>query len=430
MSDIKDYAESMSLVRHMLEHDPEALAGVHIAAGFEDADFVLRAKEFRVLHESDGFGRDVQAPILGGTLARVDGPDHFRRRRIESMLFRSPTLRGYEATVLHPAIERVLAEARQSHAGSGPARADLHDIGEAVLGEVVAALVGLDGLDTTEGRRRFDSFYQDIDNGVRISWASQDVHQLAAKGVAALNELTEHFITPSRRRRKEMLDRVASGEANPDDPPTDLITLMLQHHGDEFDDGLMIREIALYVTASVTTLTNQVCYCVHHIEEWVQQHPRDAPRRVDPVFLSRSLQESVRLHAGPVLMRRATEDVVLPSGTAVKAGEFAWVVIRQASQDGAYFGESPESFNPYREVAAGVLPYGVEFGVGRHTCVGKRFALGDEPGSVDALEGAGVILMRTLYEAGMRLDPERGRTFVPELLDVHQSSPILLTALN
>jgi len=37
--------------------------------------------------------------------------------------------------------------------------------------------------------------------------------------------------------------------------------------------------------------------------------------------------------------------------------------------------------------------------------------------------------MRALYVAGMRLDPERPRTFVPALLDVHDSSPILLTAL-
>jgi hypothetical protein len=31
----------------------------------------------------------------------------------------------------------------------------------------------------------------------------------------------------------------------------------------------MAREIALFVTASITMLTNQLCYCVHHVEEWL-----------------------------------------------------------------------------------------------------------------------------------------------------------------
>jgi hypothetical protein len=126
-------------------------------------------------------------------------------------------------------------------------------------------------------------------------------------------------------------------------------------------------------------------------------------------------------------MRKATSDQVLPSGERVPGGHYAWVVIRQASQDTGVFGADAESFNPYREISAGALPYGVEFGVGRHTCIGKRFALGDDPEDPDALNGAGVTVMRRLYEEGMRLDPGAPRTFVPELLDVHASAPIILS---
>ena len=82
-----------------------------------------------------------------------------------------------------------------------------------------------------------------------------------------------------------------------------------------------------------------------------------------------------------------------PAESGFPAGHYAWVVIRQASKDPGFFGADAESFNPYRTIAAGALPYGVEFGVGQahlHAFIGKRFALGDDPEDPDALNGAGV----------------------------------------
>jgi cytochrome P450 len=428
MADMREYARSMSTVRHALEKDPAAFERVHMAVTFADADFVLRSREFTVLTAEDGYGRDVGEPILGDTLSRVDGPAHFDRRRIEAALFRSPALRSNEAGVLEPALERVLGELR---AAGSPVRGDLHDISEEVLGENVAALIGLDGLDTPAGRRKFDAYYQDIDNGVRITWASAEIQRLADIALVALNRLVDDFIRPSSERRAAILRQVADGTASESAIPVDLLTLMLQHHESygDVDANLMAREVALFITASITTLTNQVCYCVHHIEEWTGTHPEDAGQRTDVRFLSRALQESIRLHAGPVLMRKATNDQVLPSGEAVPAGHYAWVGIRQASQDTSVFGADAAGFNPWREVPAAALPYGVEFGIGRHACIGKRFAIGDDPDASNALTGAGILVMRRLYQAGMRLDPGFARTFVPELLDVHASMPIVLTDL-
>lgn len=430
MATLHDYAATMSTARHIIEKDPAAADLVHVVTSFTDADFVLRSKEFAVLTAADGYGRDVQAPILGETLTRVDGPEHFQRRRIEAALFRSPAMRANEALVLRPAVDRVLAELQQKQ-GTEIVRADLHDISEQALGEIVAALIGLDGLSTAEGRAKFDSYYQDIDNGVRITWARDDIERLAETGIRALNQLVADFVQPAAERRTWLLEAVANGDAEPDAVPTDLITLMLENHASYsgVDTSLMAREIALFITASITTLTNQLCYCVQHIEEWVKEHPEDADKRTDTHFLYRVLQESIRLHAGPVLMRKAVSAQVLPSGEHVPAGHFLWVVIRQASKDSQIFGADADSFNPRREIAAGALPYGVEFGVGRHTCIGKRFALGDDPDSPDApdaLQGAGVTVLRRLYQEGMRLDPDVARTFVPELLDVHASMPILL----
>jgi cytochrome P450 len=427
MADIREYARSMSTVRHVLEKDPAAFERVHMAVTFADADFVLRSREFTVLTTEDGYGRDVGAPILGDTLSRVDGRAHFERRRIEAALFRSPTLRSNEVDVLEPALDRILGELQGSRS---PVRGDLHDISEEVLGENVAALIGLDGLDTPGGRRKFDAYYQDIDNGVRITWASAEIQRLADVALAALNHLVDDFITPSSERRAAILRQVAAGGVGESAIPVDLLTLMLQRHESygDVDANLMAREVALFITASITTLTNQVCYCVHHVEEWVGAHPEDAGKRTDIRFLSRALQESIRLHAGPVLMRKAATDQVLPSGEAVPAGHYAWVGIRQASADTGVFGADAADFNPWREVPDAALPYALEFGIGRHACIGKRFAIGDDPDAANALTGAGIVVMRRLYQAGMQLDPASPRTFVPELLDVHASMPIVLTS--
>ena len=214
MAALHEYAQSMATARHVLEKDPAAADRVHVVTSFADAEFVLRSREFTVLTAEDGFSRDVSDPILGDTLSRVDGPDHFERRRIEAALFRSPTLRSNEASVLRPALERVLVRLREPQ-GAGAVRADLHHISEQVLGEIVAALIGLDGLDTPDGRAKFDSYYQDIDNGVRISWATADIERLAAVAAVALDRLVEDFVKPAADRRARLLEAVAVGDAEP-----------------------------------------------------------------------------------------------------------------------------------------------------------------------------------------------------------------------
>jgi len=432
MSDVREFAESMGVVRHVAANDPSALDRVRVYRDFASVDFILRSKAFRVLDESDGFGREISGPILHGTLVRIDGPEHFARRRIESALFRSPTLRRYEADILRPALERVLSELRARQVEGEPVRADLRSIGEEVLGELVGSLVGLDGINTPEGHRALQSYYQDIDNGVRINWLNAGLEEMAAKAVTAMGKLTDEFITPSLRRREALLERITAGEIPASEMPADLISLMLQNKdaypGFE-DGGMLTREVSLYLTASITTLINQMCHLIHHVEDWVVAHPEYAERRADPVFLSQALRETVRLHGGPVLMRKATEDAVLPTGETVREGDLAWLMVRDASTDGDVFVGTPDAFDPTREVPDGVMPFGVEFGVGRHTCIGKRFAIGDDPDSKDPYVGAGALIMHVLYHHGMRLDPERSRSFLPDNPEVHASVPILLTRL-
>lgn len=390
---------------------------------YADIEEVLRSTEFEVLTSADRLATDLSAAITGDSLVTLRGTAHFDRRRLESALFRAALMREYEREVIRPRTQEVLA---RSLTAGGLVPADLKEIAEDVLRFGVGRLVGLDGIETDDGCARFREYYEDLDNAVRIKWARRDPKELVERGKRALQRMTTELIEPAWRRRAELVAR-EGGDA---DLPTDLITIMLrnEHHYGQWDADVYAHEIALIITASITTLTNQVCYAFQHIEEWVEQHPEDATRRTDGDFLNACLRESIRLHAGPILFRVAMSDQTLRSGVTIRAGGVVWLNIRAGSSDPSIFGADAREFRPFRERTQGALDHGLMFGVGRHTCIGKRMALGDDPDDVHALNGAGVILLRELYSAGARLDPARDRTFVPELLDVHASLPILFGA--
>ncbi len=123
---------------------------------------------------------------------------------------------------------------------------------EELLGEIVAARISLDGINTSVGQDRLHGYYRDIENGVRINLAFDDLRKLVQKAVEAVDQL-----------------------------------------GGQFD-----------LAASITTLTNQMLwlwYLAHHLEEWIANypegaHPEDVGCHTDRVFLNEALQESVRLH--------------------------------------------------------------------------------------------------------------------------------------
>jgi hypothetical protein len=132
--------------------------------------------------------------------------------------------------------------------------------------------------------------------------------------------------------------------------------------------------------------------------------------RDDLAFLQRCVHETVRLHpSSPVAARWALEDVELPSGTRIAAGDQVVIDLLATNRDPAAFGATAESFDPDRTLPTGVAPWGLSFGLGMHACIGQEIAagihpLGRELGD-DHLFGLVPLAVRALLAAGGRRDP-------------------------
>lgn len=80
-----------------------------------------------------------------------------------------------------------------------------------------------------------------------------------------------------------------------------------------------------------------------------------------------------------------------------------------ANRDPAIFGDNADQFDPDRTIPPGMLPSGLAFGIGLHTCVGRELDGGvvAKPGSSTEQFGIVALLVIRLLEYGARPDPDR-----------------------
>jgi cytochrome P450 len=265
-----------------------------------------------------------------------------------------------------------------------------------------------------------------------VKYSTRDHDEVVAEGLEAKQDFVDHFYGPSVERRAELLDRNRRGELADDDLPTDLLTLMLQHHGEDWDPDLPTREAVLYMAGATDTTSNAVNHAVAEMDRWLEEHPSDRARARDPEFLRGVCNEALRLHQNvTALARRANVDITLSTGRTVRAGELVALDFVQANKDPAVFGEDAGAFNPWRpHPGAGARPYGLAFGMGRHLCVGLPLVtpISGKPAEAGVEERALSRIVRALVDAGVKLDPDNPPKFTPTAEDVYESLPVLLTA--
>jgi hypothetical protein len=131
----------------------------------------------------------------------------------------------------------------------------------------------------------------------------------------------------------------------------------------------------------------------------------------DPLFLQRCVHESFRLHpASPISKRRPLCPVHLPQGVDAGPADTVVVDLYRANRQTEQFGDDAREFNPYRSKLPPHMPYGLTFGVGVHSCLGKNLAAGDLPkASTDPNNhqyGTVTLLARELLKQGATPDPE------------------------
>jgi cytochrome P450 len=365
-----------------------------------DVRFVLRSRSFEQVAPEDGYseGTELQGKIIGDSLVMARGDGHFERRRLESALFRLPTLVEYEREIVRRRLDATLARLAESRDADGCARGDVVEIGEDVLLAVMAKMIGID-VSTPEREARFGELFSRLDRGTRVRHMV-DMHAALREGLEVQRLFEEEFFRPAWA---EHAGRLAAGE----ELPNDLVSLMLrnQEHFSQWDDGIYLREATLFVSASIGTTIREIALCVDALERWLDDHPEDAAKRTDPEFLSAAFAESCRVHQSiQDVGRTAIEDITLPSGLRIQAGQPVRLSLVGANRD--LVGGDADSFDPHRSAPSEGDRTGLAFSDGRHTCIGKILVLGGGPEDGGRMGTALTVLLQ-LYGAGMRRDPTR-----------------------
>jgi cytochrome P450 len=422
-------ADMATVTAAMTAIDPDAVVRARELTSWSDVKHVLRSKDFEPPARDAGFGMDLQARSIGDTMVDLRGDEHSERRRLESVLFRSEHLRRLEEEMVVPGIRHELAKIAAAKGPDGIARADLSSLAETILLNLMARMIGLEGIvGDDEGLERFRRYTVQLERATRVKYTTGDVDAALEAGLAAKQSILEEFFEPAWEKRKRLFAEVQAGRADESELPQDLLTVMLRHHEhyERWDDQVFGRNVALFIVGSVGTTSNAVCNTVEDIESWIEAHPEDEDKRLDEPFLSRALNEAVRLRASVWIVRQAVRDTVLPSGEEVPADQVLWLNFSEAYTE--LYGDEANVFNPYRDQSDAAMPWGLGFGDGRHQCIGKMLVVGegfDEGGR----RGTGRIMLLELYKAGLRIDREAEPAFVPIVRQKYASKPVLFLNL-
>lgn len=346
---------------------------------------------------------DAGKVVMDGVLLTLHGAAHSERRAVEVRVFRRNFFRHYEKTVF-PA---TLAETLRPFVAAG--RADLIELGYRATANLTADFAGIDRPErTVEETELLIRLVKKFSEGATMVHSTRDKVELEGEVLDALAVFDKRFNQPSVARRRELL-------ADPQTPsealPRDVLTVILQA-GDELDmDGAALnREMAFYMQAGAHSTANAVVHSVHEILLWANDDAERWARLADPVFVQRCVHESLRLHpASPQAWRSGTCPMHVAGAGEIAAGDKVVLDLFTANRDRDLFGEGADRFDPDRTMPANMLPSGLTFGIGLHTCLGRELDGGVpvKPGSDPATHQYGIValLVIALLELGARLNP-------------------------
>lgn len=344
---------------------------------------------------------------MAGVIVNLHGDAHIARRRLENRLFRRDTFAWFDTEVIPGVIGEVLAPAL------GRGHGELLELARRTM---LMLSLGVAGVDRPAGTHdELDEMYELMDLLARASTVAHavgDKGAIVADGDAALSEFARRFYEPSRRRREGLVAAWRRGDLPEAELPRDVLTTLLRNH-DRLDlpAATVLREIAYFPWVGSHSTSNQFVHAMHHIFEWLVASGDIARRNLvdDAVERQRFVHESLRLHpASPVAMRVATEAVTLRSGIDLPAGSLVAIDLRAANRDRTVFADRPDEFDPHRQRPGDVAAWGLSFGHGTHSCLGRELAGGMEPVADDPehhLLGAITVMAGIVLEAGGRPDP-------------------------
>ena len=405
--------------------DPPSIETMPKIRRFEEVEAILKSPDFE-----QGRFETESWPFRGESLIELDGRQHFERRRLQSGLFSKAALFHYEREILNPAVDRCIHDSVTEP--DGIASADLVALTRRMLIEIAAAVIGLDGVDTPERAMLLQSLMYPLNEAVDVKWSTRDHAEVIREGHTARRAFIDEFYAPAAARRQALVKSYQTGDLPEKDLPLDLITLMLLHKSEDWDDDLIARESILYLAGATFTTSAATSHAVIELDRWLRSHPEDEAALDDPTFLRGVCNETLRLHAGiPALVRRARVDTTLADGTCVGAGECVALNIGAANRDPDVYGTDADEFDPRRRQDGHHRPYGLAFGSGRHVCIGRPLVTtvqGDlaEKGDTDRIM---LLILRALYRHGLKLDTDRSPELFQTYEEVYRVLPVRFTNL-
>jgi cytochrome P450 len=344
--------------------------------------------------------------ILEGVVMQLHLPEHKERRRVENPLYRREAVLEYEHVRFPAVIDATLDTAIAAGVR------DAIELAHMLTMVLSAHISGLDVEQTDiAALRRLVELERMFVQGASISDSTRDKQEVIADVNAALQDFDREFYGEARRRREE---RIAEGSLTMDNADDLLSVLLLSREELDLDDALILREVAFFLESGSHTSSLSVAGALTHVFAWRAANPErwaevDSDEAVRREFLQRCAHESIRLHpVVPVLRRRATEPVVIGE-RSFEAGDVLFLDCTTANLDVEVFGPDAHEFDPDRVLPDGVPLFGIGFGGGMHTCIGRVLAAGVEGGSARSQPILGQVaqILEALVVRGVRPDAER-----------------------
>jgi cytochrome P450 len=395
---------------------------------YAEIEEIMRSKDFEMA------GAEERTIFLEDTLIMSEDQRHSELKQLFAPLMSRQAVAYYELHLVEPVIQGAIAEMQTQRGPDGLVRTDVVPLIQATLTRIAALVTGVDGVDSPGRTDRFRDLVLVLSGATTGSFSTvpKDAIQAGREAMAAL--VTEYLQT-SLERRRDLVAGHRAGEIKKEELPRDMLTsLCLQDDLTRPDDADKIayvwRQCALFLTASIKTTSHSLPHVFVHLDEWVREHPEDGERLTDPEFLHRAAAESFRLHqTSPARFRAARHDVTLSTGRTVAAGEMVALHAAPANVGSDVFGEDGRFFNPWREVPKGVQPWGMTFGLGVHSCLGRNLVTGimNRGDEKHGTHGTAVRILKAMYELGAELDPDNPPQRPKDSMhDTYESVPVIL----
>ena len=350
---------------------------------------------------------DEGALVMEDVLLTLHGPPHRARRAMEHRIFRRDFLRYYEQE-LFPA---VLAETLGPFLAVG--QADLVQFGYQVTMNLTADFAGVDRPEKSpEETASLLALVKKFSEGATLVHSTRDREEVRAEVREALEVFDEQFLQPSIARRHKALAALDAGTITEAELPRDILCELLRGEAElPLEPELLRREIAFYLQAGSHSTANATVHALHDLLAWGEQHPDDLQRaKEDMLFLQRCVHESLRLRpASPVAWRKPVCPADVDGAGPVDEEDRVVLNLHEANRDQSIYGPTANDYDPHRDVPEGREPWGLTFGVGIHTCLGRDLDGGTaQKGKFDPVThqyGIIALLVRALLDHGATVDP-------------------------